>query len=63
MTLAPPNQHPRFGMLTTIRNRRGLIAAVEPFDSHEGRLHLVRVEYTDNDGVTEDTVLWEREQA
>ncbi|PSH04632.1 MAG: DNA helicase [Acidobacteria bacterium] len=61
MTLAPPIQHPRPGMLATIRNRRGLIAAVEPFDSNEGRLHLVRVEYTDTDGVTEDTVLWERE--
>ena len=48
-------------MLATIRNRRGLIAAVEPFDSQEGRLHLVRIEYTDTDGVAEDTVLWERE--
>ena len=56
-----PIQHPRPGMLATIRNRRGLIAAVEPFDSQEGRLHLVRVEYTDSDGVAEDTVLWERE--
>jgi hypothetical protein len=45
-------------MLATIRNRRGLVAAVEPFDSQEGRLHLVRVEYTDSDGVAEDTVLW-----
>ena len=35
-------------MLATIRNRRGLIATVEPFDSPEGRLHLVRVEYTDS---------------
>jgi superfamily II DNA or RNA helicase len=35
--------------------------AVEPFTSQEGRLHLVRVEYTDSDGVAEDTVLWERE--
>src|SRR5260370_32310896 len=56
-----PIQHPRPGMLATIHNRRGLIAAVEPFDSQEGRLHLVRVEYTDSDGVAEDTVLWERE--
>ena len=56
-----PTQHPRPGMMATIRNRRGLIATVEPFDSPEGRLHLVRVEYTDSDGVAEDTVLWERE--
>ena len=61
MTPTPPIQHPRPGMLATIRNRRGLIASVEPFDSQDGRLHLVRVEYTDNDGVSEDTVLWERE--
>src|ERR1017187_1400586 len=61
--MLPPQtiQHPRPGMLATIRNRRGLIATVEPFDSQEGRLHLVRVEYTDADGVSEDTVLWERE--
>jgi superfamily II DNA or RNA helicase len=54
-------QYPRPGMLATVRNRRGLITSVEPFDSQDGRLHLVRVEYTDNDGVEEDTVLWERE--
>ena len=61
--MLPPQiiQHPRPGMLATIRNRRGIIATVEPFDSQEGRLHLVRVEYTDSDGVAEDTVLWERE--
>lgn len=48
-------------MLATIRNRRGLIASVDPFDSPEGRLHVVRIEYTDADGVPEDTILWERE--
>ena len=53
---------PREGMLATIRNRRGLVASVEPFDgAEEGRLHLVRVEYTDSDGTTTETVLWERE--
>jgi SNF2 family DNA or RNA helicase len=48
-------------MLATIRKRRGLIVSVDPADSPEGRLHLVRVEYTDSDGVAEDTVVWERE--
>jgi superfamily II DNA or RNA helicase len=47
-------------MLATIRNRRGIIASVVSF-GQEGHLHLVRVEYTDTDGVAEDTVLWERE--
>ncbi len=56
------NGSPRVGMLATVRHRRALIAAVEPFDgSIEGRLHLVRLEYTDYDGVAEDTVIWERE--
>ncbi len=55
--------HPRIGMLATIRNRRGVVASVEPYDTtSEGRLHLVRVEYTDADGAPEDIVLWEREQ-
>ncbi len=55
-------RHPREGMQARIRNRRGLIASVEPYDAHpEGRLHLVRIEYTDRDGSPEDTVIWERE--
>lgn len=53
---------PRVGMLATIRNRRGIVASVDPYDTtSEGRLHLVRVEYTDAEGTPEDIVLWERE--
>ncbi|MCP4289969.1 MAG: DNA helicase [Gammaproteobacteria bacterium] len=49
-------------MLATIRNRRALVSSVEPYDGHlDGRLHLVRLEYIDADGVPEDTVIWERE--
>jgi hypothetical protein len=56
-------QYPRPGMLATIRNRRGIISSVDGFssDSTGGQLHLVTIEYTDADGVSEDTVLWERE--
>ena len=55
---------PRTGMLAKIRNRRGVIASVEPFDgTAEGRLHLVRVEYIDSDGPPEETILWEREDS
>jgi len=51
-------------MLAKVRNRRGIIVSVDPFDAKpDGRLHLVRVEYTDFDGVGEDTFLWEREPA
>lgn len=53
---------PREGMLATVRNRRGLVTAV---DAHEGGpdglVHLVTIEYTDADGVSEDEVIWERE--
>lgn len=53
---------PQIGMLATVRNRRGLITSVEPYDGdEEGRLNLVRVEYTDTDGTPEDQVIWERE--
>jgi superfamily II DNA or RNA helicase len=56
-------KHPRPGMLATVRNRRGIIASVDAAssDSMGGQLHLATIEYTDADGVTEDTVLWERE--
>lgn len=50
-------------MLATVRNRRGIVASVEPYDTPtEGRLHLVRVEYTDSDGSPDDVLLWERER-
>ncbi len=53
---------PRTGMLATVRNRRGLIRSVEPFDSSiEGRTHLVSIEYLDTDGAGDDTLIWERE--
>lgn len=53
--------NPTIGMLATVRNRRGIISAVEPYDGHHGRLHLVTVEYADADGVPEDRLVWERE--
>ena len=52
---------PRVGMLAVLRNRRGLISSVDPYDGPEGREYLVEVEYTDTEGVPEDTVLWNRE--
>lgn len=52
---------PRPGMLATVRNRSGVVAAVEPFDGDTGRLHLVNVEYKDSRSPTEERVLWELE--
>ena len=58
------NNPPRVGMLATIRHRRAIIQAVDPFDGPaEGRTHLVTVAYIDTDGPSEETVLWEREVA
>ena len=52
---------PRAGMLATVRNRRGVVAAVEPFDGEAGRLHLVHLEYTDDHAPSEERLLWELE--
>ena len=52
---------PRAGMLATVRNRRGVVSAVEPFDGQTGRLHLVHLEYHDNRAPSSERVLWELE--
>lgn len=53
---------PREGMMATVRNRRAVVSRVRPFDTHDGRLHLVDVEYTDLDGgAPHDSLVWERE--
>ena len=48
-------------MLATVRNRRGVIAAVEPFDGETGRLHLVHLEYQDDAAPSGERLLWELE--
>jgi hypothetical protein len=52
---------PRPGMFATVRNRRGVISAVEPFDGDAGRLHLVHLEYKDDQLPVEEKLLWELE--
>lgn len=56
----------REGLLATVRNRRGIITSVQaakPTTSEPRTLHLVTVEYLDTDGVAQETLLWEREEA
>ena len=49
-------------MFAIVRNRRGVITAVEPSDdARHGRLHLVHVEYTDDQLPVEERLLWELE--
>ena len=59
--LATQSAIPRVGMIATVRNRRGVVAAVEPFDGDSGRLHLVHVEYKDLHEPPAERLLWELE--
>ena len=52
---------PRAGMLATVRNRSGVVAAVEPFEGDTGVLNLVHVEYKDGRSPAEERMLWELE--
>lgn len=52
---------PRTGIVANVRNRRGVIAGVEPFDGEHGRLHLVHIEYKDDQLPAEERLLWELE--
>ncbi len=61
MTPTQPTQVPRVGMFATVRNRRGIISAVEPFDGERGRLHLVHLDYKDDQLPPEERLLWELE--
>jgi hypothetical protein len=55
------DQLPRVGMFATVRNRRGVVSAVEPFDGDRGRIHLVHLEYKDDQHPLEERLLWELE--
>ena len=55
------NSIPRPGMLATVRNRRGTVTAVDPFDGESGRLHLVHLDYQDGGSPSAERLLWEIE--
>lgn len=55
------DQIPRPGMFATVRNRRAVVSAVEPYDGQDGRLHLVHLEYKDDQFPPEEQLLWEIE--
>jgi len=48
-------------MLAIVRKRRGVISAVREFDGESGRLHLVGIEYKDNQRPDAEEVVWELE--
>ncbi len=51
-------------MLATVRNRRGVISAVESIGEGESStlLHLITVEFSDAEGNAQESLLWERER-
>lgn len=55
------SQIPRVGMFAVVRNRRGIISEVAPMDSLSGRLHLVQLEYKDDQLPVSERLLWELE--
>lgn len=57
------SQVPRIGMFASVRNRRGITTAVEPFDGPTGRLHLVSIDYKDDQFPRGEKLLWELEPA
>lgn len=61
MTSTTDNSIPRPGMLATVRNRRGTVTAVDPFDGESGRLHLVHLDYQDRGSPAAERLLWELE--
>lgn len=48
-------------MFATVRNRRGVTTGVEPFDGPSGRLHLVHVDYKDDQFPRDEKLVWELE--
>jgi superfamily II DNA or RNA helicase len=52
---------PRIGMFATVRNRRGVTTGVSPFDGPTGRLHLVHIEYKDDQYPRDERLIWELE--
>ena len=65
MPVQPPPSSvlpPLPGRLAIVRNRPAIIARVEQSAVHStGLVHLVTVDYTDQEGSREETVVWERE--
>jgi len=59
----PSEMNPRPGLLVTVRNRRGIIGPVTPFQHRNagGVFHLVQVNYSDLDGPPQDQLVWELE--
>lgn len=57
----PSHRNPDVGMLAIVRNRRGVISDVREYDGESGRVHLVRIDYKDEQRPLDEQLLWELE--
>lgn len=55
--------NPRVGTLAVVRKRRGVINSVREFDGGAGLLHLVGIDYKDDQRPEAEEVIWELEPA
>lgn len=53
---------PRVGMFCTVRNRRGVITAVDDKQTDQGVFHLVEIDYKDEHFPTSESLIWEVER-
>lgn len=61
MTTTAAADNPRAGMLAVVRNRRAIVSEVRPFLGEEGVLHLVHLDYKDDQAPTHEQLIWECE--
>lgn len=61
LTDSPSISIPRPGMFAIVRNRQGVISSVEPHDGLDGRMHLVHIDYKDEQHPVSEALIWEVE--
>ncbi len=59
---SPNYSLPRPGMFATVRNRRGVITAVDAKQSDHGVYHLVEMDYKDDQYPASESLIWEVER-
>ena len=62
-TVSEGTRNPRVGMLPIVRKRRAVISEVRPFQGQDGMVHLVRLEYKDEQSPESEELIWELEPA
>ena len=62
MPASNPSSNPRVGMMAIVRGkRRAVISEVRPFLGEDQTLHVVRLDYKDDQFPLSEELIWERE--